>query len=107
MDYPFYKLDEGENDTNKVLDKINNPGGVLKWHEGVIFNCPCGERMVYVAEPPHTIIFDSEGALTLNGSVGSHEDKSRNRKSNWCHFFIKEGNVDMCGDSECPGSNKG
>ena len=72
---------------------------------GVVFRCPCDEREVYVASPPHEISFDEDGALTLDGSVGSRADPSRDRPAkNWCHFHIKAGDPTMCDDSQCPGA---
>ena len=50
---------------------------VVPWDKGVVFRCPLDERQVYVAQPPHTITFDDQGLLTLDGSVGSHADESR------------------------------
>ena len=75
----------------------------MRWQDGVVFKCPCGERQVYVASPPHTITFDEGGLLTLDGSVGSHADDSRGRGKNWCHFHIKGGEAKMCEDAQCPG----
>ena len=80
------------------------PGTVVPWQKGVIFKCPCGERQVYIASPPHTIEFDEEGILTVTASIGSKPDPSRDRKPNWCHFHIKGGVPEMCGDAKCPGS---
>ena len=77
---------------------------VVSWNEGVVFRCPCDERQVYISSKIHSISFDEEGLLTLNGSCGYNEKKSLKRKQNWCHFFIKNGEIEMCGDSECPGS---
>ena len=89
---------KGEDDEGRIPEGIAVP-----WQGGIVFKCPCGERDVYVASPPHEITWDDDGALTLNGSVGSHEDKARGRDANWCHFFIKGGAVDMCSDAQCPG----
>ena len=94
----YIKSDKEEN-----LGKI--PGTVIAWADGIIFRCPCDQRQVYVASPPHTISFDSHGYLTLDGSVGSHEDQSRGQKPNWCHFWIKNGNTEMCSDTACPGGS--
>ena len=82
-------------------------GQVIPWANGVVFKCPCVERDVYVASPPHEISFDNEGRLTLDGSVGSREDKSRNRATNWCHFWIKNGIAKIAEDSQCPGKQRG
>ena len=75
----------------------------MPWFAGVVFRCPCDERQVYIASPPHTISFDSEDALTVNASCGY---KARaGRPSNWCHFWIKDGKASMCSDAKCPGAN--
>ena len=80
------------------------PGPVLFWDEGdhtsVHFTCPCGDREVYVMSPPHTIEFDAEGRLALDGSVGG---SGRWKGDNLCHFLLKGGEVEMCDDAKCPG----
>ena len=86
----------------KDLGKVE--GAVVPWSKGVIFECPCRERHTYIGSPPHTIEFDAEGILTIGPSIGSKPDPSRDRKPNWCHFHIKGGVPEMCGDAECPGS---
>ena len=40
----------------------------------------------------------------LDGSSGYNEKKSLGRRQNWCHFWIKGGKYEMCGDTECPGA---
>lgn len=83
--------------------------GVLHWQEttreAVQFRCPCGERLVYVTSPPHSIRFSKDGRLmSLGGSVGYTARKER--PENWCHFTIKDGLVEqMHGDSKCPGGD--
>ena len=79
-------------------------GQVVPWMDGVVFKCPCGLRTVYVASPPHKITFSDDGLLTLDGSVGSHADPSRNKPQNWCHFWLKDGESEICDDAKCPGS---
>ena len=80
-------------------------GAVVKWDAGVIFRCPCSERQVYVASPPHTISWDVDSELNLDGSVGSRaQGYSPARPANWCHFFIKNGEAEMCADAQCPGN---
>ena len=87
---------------------------VLQWQNGIHFRCPCGQRRVYVTEPPHEIKFDSDECLTLDESVGSHEktrlsnedpagDEWCQRPAKWCHFWIKAGVPEMCADAKCPG----
>ena len=93
---PRYR--KGEDDEGRIPEGIAVP-----WSDGVVFKCPCGERDVYVASPPHEITWGEGGTLTLKGSVGSREDKGRSRAPNWCHFFIKGGDVEMCDDAQCPG----
>ena len=88
-----------------------NPGGVLHWKPGdgeaVQFRCPCGERLVYVTSPPHTITFREDGMLaSLGGSCGTHaEDTAGGRPANWCHFTITDGVAAMHSDAKCPGSD--
>ena len=75
----------------------------MPWAEGVAFQCPCGERQCYVAAPPHTITFDGSNVLTLDPSCGF---KARGHlPQNWCHFFLKNGQVEMCSDAKCPGGS--
>ncbi len=84
---------------------------VLCWeNDAVIFACPCGGREVYVTSPPHTITFSEDGKLTLDGSVGSKEGWKMVRgvgiddlPKNWCHFWLKDGEPEMCDDAKCPG----
>jgi len=72
---------------------------------GVHFRCPCGHRPVYVTEPPHTITFDADKVLTLDGSVGSRASLHiSDGQPNWCHFWIKEGLAEMASDARCPGA---
>lgn len=79
-------------------------GKVIPWNKGVVFRCPCNERQVYIASPPHDITFDDHGLLTLNPSVGSKEKAGWDRPKNWCHFWIKSGTPEMCTDAGCPGA---
>ena len=81
-------------------------GEVLVWkgiYKGVSFICPCGEREVAVCEPPHTIEFDGNGILTIEGSCGYRARTGR--PSNWCHFDLTDGKITMYGDSRCPGGD--
>ena len=85
------------------------PGWVWHWDEGergaaCQFRCPCGERSVYVTSPPHGISFDTEGLLTLKGSVGYAARDSH--PENWCHFKMEAGVATMYGDAQCPGAKK-
>lgn len=88
-------------DTGQILapGEVVGVGG----SPGIAFKCPCGERTVHVTEPPHTITYDDDGLLTLDGSVGSREDPHRGRPKLWCHFWIKAGEATMAGDTQCPG----
>lgn len=74
----------------------------MDWHNGVVFLCPCEDRQVYIASPPHTITFDDEGVLTLDPSCG-YKARSAGRSRNWCHFWVQNGQFKMCEDSKCPG----
>ena len=77
------------------------PGAVVEWDDGVVFRCPCGERQVYVRSPLHPISFDPDGALTIDGSIGSNARGDHG--TNWCHFYVCNGVAEMCGDAMCPG----
>jgi len=69
---------------------------------GCMFWCPCLERRVVVRTPRHTIAFDQDRRLTLDGSVGG---SGRWKGDNLCHFWMKGGEVEMCDDAKCPGSS--
>ena len=90
---------------------LRTPGPVLSWDGGdygqsVIFSCPCGEREVYVTERKgHEILFDDDDRLTINGSCGYAPKPDLGRPANWCHFFMRAGEIEMCSDSKCPGAN--
>ena len=90
-----------------MVRPMKEVGPVLHWTEkngeAVIFVCPCGEREVYCTSPPHGIQFDEQGILTLNGSCGYRAREER--PANWCHFFVKNGQYEMCGDARCPGGD--
>ena len=79
-------------------------GIVVPWQDGIVFQCLCNERTVYVASPPHKITFDDNGVLTIKDSCGYREKKNLRREANWCHFFLENGEIEMCSDSKCPGS---
>ena len=80
------------------------PGGVVPWRNGVTFRCPCGKRLVHIALPPHkTAEFDANGLLTVDPSIGSKPNPHRDRPENWCHFWVKAGEVEMASDAQCPG----
>ena len=81
-------------------------GAVVPWNNGVVFRCPCGERQVYIASPPHTITFDEEGLLHVDPSLGYKARPDLDRPTNWCHFNINNGIPSMHSDSKCPGSLK-
>ena len=67
-------------------------GAAMLWRDGVILYCPCGERTVYVASPPHTeISFGDGGLLTIAPSIGYKKQEKLKREKNWCHLFIKNG----------------
>lgn len=89
---------------------LRTPGIVVHWRDGeaqaVAFSCPCGEREVYVTEQAGHKITVTDGILDIRGSCGYREDRNLGRPANWCHFFIKGGRVEMCGDSQCPGAGR-
>lgn len=89
----------------------NEGAGVDEVH----FRCPCGHRTVSVHSPPHELIaFDADGKLTIKPSIGSREgwywkslDPECREREHWpgnaCHFYIRGGVPEMCGDATCPG----
>ena len=79
------------------------PREVLVFGAGVYFHCPCGERRIFVASPPHTITFDDGGVLTLDPSCGYA--KTTEHPANWCHFWLKAGVAEMVADAQCPGGS--
>ena len=84
-------------------------GAVVPIKKGVLFRCPCGDLDFYVAPSTHTITFDEQNKLTLDGSVGSHKhpDHDPPLPQNWCHFHIKDGAAVMTADAQCPGNKLG
>ena len=78
---------------------------VVPWEDGVMFRCPCDERQVYVASPPHRIKFDADGVCDIKSSCGYRKIDNPPRPANWCHFFINDGIPEMCGDAKCPGGS--
>lgn len=105
MTFPTYHAIEG-----KIIDLDDDPGGVVTWQfrpeeVGVAFRCPCGGRLVAITPQNHAIEFDDEGLLTLEPSCGAHPEPELGRPENWCHFWIKGGQVEMAGDSKCPGGS--
>ena len=78
------------------------------WADGIVFQCPCNFRTVYVKSPPHQISFEEDGRLTLVGSCGYRGRGKEGEKGylapNWCHFDMTGGVATMYGDATCPGS---
>ena len=59
-----------------------------------------------MTSPPHKKIeFDADDRLTIEASCGYHGRPDLGRPDNWCHFFMTNGVVKMCGDSKCPGAS--
>ena len=90
---------------------LRTPGPVLfaedRGEQGVVFSCPCGEREVYVTtQNGHRFEWDDDERLTIHGSCGYRAKPDLGRPDNWCHFFIRGGEVEMCSDSKCPGANE-
>ena len=85
------------------VDRTIDPGIVVQWQDGFVFQCPCNERTVYVATPPHRADFDVDRVLTLKGSVGY--PGSKDRPKNWCHFSIRNGEARIHKDAKCPGAD--
>ena len=90
--------------TGQILEKGSRDVVVVPRHgqsTAVYFRCPCDRRPVYIESPPHEITFDGQGTMSLDGSCGYK--KNDEHPQNWCHFFIKGGDVEMCDDAQCPG----
>ena len=81
--------------------------GVVEFRDGVAFRCPCDLREMFISSSLHTIKFDSDGILDLSPSCGYLGSVQDGRPKNWCHFFLKNGEPDMCGDAQCPGAHPG
>ena len=101
MSEPYRKIEGSELEAHSR--------GVLYWSkasgEAAQFRCPCGDRLVYVTSPPHTITFRDDGVLaSLGGSCGYGAKPEKERPANWCHFTITDGVAAMHGDSICPGA---
>ena len=81
----------------------------MDWQNGIVFLCPCDDRRVYITSPPHSISFDAGGVLTLEPSCGylesKREDGAISRPQNWCHFWMTDGQPEMCSDAKCPGAS--
>ena len=89
-----------------TLPRPLKPGPVLFWRtdigEAVVFSCPCGEREVYATTlEGHEFEWDADLRLTVQGSLGSRPKDGR--PLNWCHFFMRDGEVEMCSDAQCGG----
>ena len=84
-------------------NKLLHPKSVIKLEDinAIAFHCPCGERIAYVSSPPHKITFDENKILTIKNSCGYKATKDK--PTNWCHFYIKDGQYKMVDDSQCPG----
>ena len=65
----------------------------------VITHCPCGERTIGIASPPHQVVeFDQDGLLTVRKSLNG-----QNARGETCHFYITRGLVSsICSDTTCP-----
>ena len=88
----------------RVPGKVIRKGSrdVVEIDQGVEFMCPCGDRSVYAASPPHSIAFDKDDVLTLDPSCGYGENSEH--PANWCHFHIHDGVPKMVDDAQCPGN---
>ena len=94
-----YRLDDGSS-----LSR-DEPRKVVRWLDGVVFRCPCSQRQCYIAEKNHTISFDQNDVMTLEPSIGSRPGSGgKGTPRNWCHFWLRHGQVELCGDAQCPGS---
>ena len=86
----------------EVYDWSNNRGEACQ----VAFWCPCGQRIVYVSKPPHSVIeFDDDGLLTIKGSIGYESRRHSDRPKVWCHLQITKGRVTIHDDVTCPGGD--
>lgn len=53
----------------------------------------------------HTVTFDDEGIMTVKESM-INRPEAQQRDGFVCHFFIRQGKVQMVNDSTCPGMKK-
>ena len=95
---------------NTRYDRPLQIGEVYDWSDNrgeayqVAFWCPCGERLVYVSKPPHSVIeFDDDRLLTIKGSIG-YKSRRHSDRPKVCHLQITEGRVTIHDDVTCPGS---
>ena len=102
MTFPTYRRavnPQGVVSTDALGEVVNwqvRPGVV-----GVAMRCPCGERLMAASPEKHVIEFDGAGLLTLDPSCGYAADNEH--PENWCHFWLKGGQVKMVSDAKCPG----
>lgn len=103
------KYTRSRNPAAGIMDVESRDVFSFEGGKAIQFRCPCGRRLVYVTAPPHGITFDDAGHLTLDGSVGSVARPATPlrpaRQQNWCHFFIRDGDPEMCDDAQCPGGH--
>lgn len=93
--------------TGRQEKSVKEIGPVLHfpWANGEVeFRCPCGVRTVFVTPGKHGISFDEDERLTVDGSIAITENGQKMYGVGYCHFHIKDGEVEMCGDSKCPGA---
>lgn len=95
MSEPLYRKSEEDGAHLRIGERLVNTFG-----DGVLFRCPCDQRVCYAAEN-HQITFDDDGVLTLDPSCGYAANSEH--PQNWCHFWLRDGKVEMVGDSGCPG----
>ena len=96
-----------EDEPRKLIPRpaVQHPSNDGEYNVGYCFWCPCGERIVAIACPPHRVTVNVDGSVTINGSCGYHADHKR--PQNWCHFTITNGRFEIHGDSQCPGKDLG
>ena len=91
-----------------VLVHIPRNREVFFWESGLLLTCPCSvKRLISIKSPPFGMSFSNEGVLTVDGSIsGSGYIGFKERPKHWCHFFLKDGQPQMCDDTKCPGGRE-
>ena len=51
---------------------------------------------------PTPITFDADGLLTLDPSCSTA--KNSEHPKGWCHFWLRDGEIEMVSGAQCPGS---
>ncbi|MCY3878615.1 MAG: DUF6527 family protein [Rhodobacteraceae bacterium] len=88
---------------------LREPGIFQYWERdgetAGIMSCKCGRRELYLRS--HEISYDDDGIVTVHPSIIDREwwdNQDGKTVRGICHFWLKNGEIEMCGDSTCPGA---